>query len=191
MSDIPEGLCQCGCGQVTKRSPVTERRYGYAAGQHRRFVNRHHVGIPPGATRRPSAVERFWSLCHQGRVLAMDRPARHRWVWSSDVHAARRQKAPRHRTSLLVGAAPRTDPGWIGGLSRLRSISPGGRRFLSSLCAPRSSLPRNARGKHGRLGCKGTIGSGDTKTRREADRGRCTSHALRVRPWRRHASGAR
>lgn len=38
----PSGLCQCGCGQPTRRSPITIRKTGIVRGEHRRFVTGHH-----------------------------------------------------------------------------------------------------------------------------------------------------
>ena len=35
------GLCECGCGQMTRKSPKTSARAGYVKGQHRRFVKGH------------------------------------------------------------------------------------------------------------------------------------------------------
>jgi hypothetical protein len=40
------GLCQCGCGQATRISPVTDRHNGWVKGQPRAFV-RGHGGAPP------------------------------------------------------------------------------------------------------------------------------------------------
>src|ERR1700744_3041457 len=36
-----EGLCECGCGGMTKVARWAEKRYGYARKQHRRFINGH------------------------------------------------------------------------------------------------------------------------------------------------------
>jgi hypothetical protein len=35
------GLCQCGCDQLTTRSPVTDRRKGYVRGCPRLYINGH------------------------------------------------------------------------------------------------------------------------------------------------------
>ena len=43
--DIPLGLCQCGCGQKTKISPVTSHTYGHVKGQPVRYVPGHHAKI--------------------------------------------------------------------------------------------------------------------------------------------------
>jgi hypothetical protein len=39
--DIPEGVCQCGCGERTSRVETNRSRAGYERGQYRRFVNGH------------------------------------------------------------------------------------------------------------------------------------------------------
>lgn len=39
--EIPEGVCQCGCGEPTRRSESNRSRPGYERGQFRRFVNGH------------------------------------------------------------------------------------------------------------------------------------------------------
>jgi hypothetical protein len=39
--DIPEGFCQCGCGERTRRSEANRSRPGYERSQFRRFVNGH------------------------------------------------------------------------------------------------------------------------------------------------------
>ena len=57
MSNIPYGLCQCGCGQQTKIANKTQRSDGVVKGQHRRFVSGHRDFakiIKPIA-------ERFWA----------------------------------------------------------------------------------------------------------------------------------
>lgn len=38
---IPEGLCQCGCGQRTTVAVKNERRYGHVKGRPLRFVTGH------------------------------------------------------------------------------------------------------------------------------------------------------
>lgn len=41
MSEIPCGLCQCGCGRKTNVAPSTKPRYGWVKGQPLRFVHGH------------------------------------------------------------------------------------------------------------------------------------------------------
>lgn len=39
--DIPEGLCQCGCGELTSVAPMTSRAKGHVKGKSYRYVRGH------------------------------------------------------------------------------------------------------------------------------------------------------
>jgi hypothetical protein len=43
VSQIPLGLCQCGCGAKTKISTSNDARHGYIKGQHRKYISGHEV----------------------------------------------------------------------------------------------------------------------------------------------------
>ena len=47
MNDIQEGLCQCGCGEKTKLSPVTRKKYNYIKGQPQKYIRGHQFKIYP------------------------------------------------------------------------------------------------------------------------------------------------
>ncbi len=44
---IPDGLCGCGCGAITRVSPRNHRRYGYEKGKHFRFLHGHAARVKP------------------------------------------------------------------------------------------------------------------------------------------------
>ena len=50
----PTGLCQCGCGRMTERAKVSNRRNGYVAGEYTRYCKGHYPRIahitPPAGT---------------------------------------------------------------------------------------------------------------------------------------------
>lgn len=49
-SDIPAGLCQCGCGKTTTIIRKTEKSKGRIAGQPSRFIKGHHAALFPKPT---------------------------------------------------------------------------------------------------------------------------------------------
>lgn len=55
-SNIPEGLCQCGCGGKTSLAIQTETRSGSIKGKPKRFLKFHAVRVRI----RPTLSERFW-----------------------------------------------------------------------------------------------------------------------------------
>lgn len=59
-SEIPAGFCQCGCGQRTPISRLTETRRGAIKGQPRRFVYGH-------AKRKVAPELRFWDKVKIGQ----------------------------------------------------------------------------------------------------------------------------
>lgn len=44
---MPNGLCECGCGQPTPVASCTDHRYRWVKGQPKPFVNRHHAKNGP------------------------------------------------------------------------------------------------------------------------------------------------
>jgi hypothetical protein len=44
--DIPQGFCQCGCGEQTTLCTRTRPEYGHVAGQHYRFIKGHSSARP-------------------------------------------------------------------------------------------------------------------------------------------------
>lgn len=75
MSDataIPCGLCQCGCGQPTKRSPQAHSATGYARGEPFRFIAGHNVKNRPCKSYRK--VGRLEQLHRLRAALALGKP---------------------------------------------------------------------------------------------------------------------
>jgi hypothetical protein len=46
MNNLPNGYCQCGCGERTTIIRWSVRTRGLIRGQYRRFVNHHHLRVP-------------------------------------------------------------------------------------------------------------------------------------------------
>lgn len=65
MSDIiqsGEGLCECGCGQFTRRAPVNDRSKGWVKGQPLRYIKGHNA-LNMQLVRSESAAKRWLSTC--------------------------------------------------------------------------------------------------------------------------------
>jgi len=80
-----EGLCQCGCGEPTTISPVSDRRLGYVKGKPRRFVKGHNARLPANIERmrrlgpivsRDPERNRKLSEAHKGKLAG---PKSHFW----------------------------------------------------------------------------------------------------------------
>lgn len=49
MDKIPNGFCQCGCGQRTSIVKYNDPKHGYKKGDYRRYINGHHIeNMRPG-----------------------------------------------------------------------------------------------------------------------------------------------
>lgn len=46
-NERPSGLCECGCGQPTRRAPYTSARVGWVKGEWTRFVLGHNLKTTP------------------------------------------------------------------------------------------------------------------------------------------------
>lgn len=73
LSSIPEGYCQCGCGQRTNRATMTSKRRDIVKGQYNRFVRLHH-------RRKISTEQRFWS--HVDKSGGPESC----WPWTSSIN---------------------------------------------------------------------------------------------------------
>lgn len=68
--NIPEGLCQCGCGRPTNIAKVTQSSRGWIGGKHKPFVAGH---------KGPSLPERFW--------VKVDMSAKGGcWLWQAKIN---------------------------------------------------------------------------------------------------------
>ena len=47
---VPEGYCNCGCGQKTKISKYSCKKWGYVKDKPRRFIHNRKHKIPSGQT---------------------------------------------------------------------------------------------------------------------------------------------
>lgn len=64
MDNIPEGYCQCGCGQETKTATRTSTRWGHVAGRPFAFMVGHRRSMqnrPDGVPRTVEEYKRWWS----------------------------------------------------------------------------------------------------------------------------------
>lgn len=68
MSEIPEGLCQCGCGQATKISPRNEKRSGAVKGRPFRFITGHNTKLWPDKPLRYEIDEETGCWLFQGTI---------------------------------------------------------------------------------------------------------------------------
>ena len=85
---VTDGLCMCGCGQVTSVATQNDKRNGIQKGQHRRYLKSHnHRGVP-----RPSDVRERISQANKGQNTGADHP---RWKGGRQVRNG--------RVNILVG----------------------------------------------------------------------------------------
>jgi hypothetical protein len=107
---IPEGYCQCGCGQRTKIATVNDRSNGWTAGVPKRFLRGH------GSGKRIKYVEDengcwIWQLSLDqrgyGRVHRDGRSRfAHRWMWEQRVGELDRRTTLHHKCQVKACVNP-------------------------------------------------------------------------------------
>lgn len=105
---IPEGLCQCGCGQPTRVANQDDRRYGNVKGLPRRFVKGHDKRLDRvqhgngyilvHAPNHPKAIQGKVSE----HVIVAERAVGHVLPNGTVVHHVSDQKADNQPSNLVV-----------------------------------------------------------------------------------------
>lgn len=79
MSEIPIGLCQCGCGKQTRTAPQTRVARGWVRGRPLQYIGAHR----PHKT----FAERFWPKVNKNGPVPLNRPELGPcWLWTGFVN---------------------------------------------------------------------------------------------------------
>lgn len=82
---IPDGLCQCGCGERTTLARSTWARYGWVKGQPLRYLHGHNVVGPLRYTVDPDTGCWLWGGARSGLGYGIIRRGKtqfaHRWMY--------------------------------------------------------------------------------------------------------------
>lgn len=98
MTDIPKGLCGCGCGGATKLVSTTSTARGRVKGQPNRFLKGHHTRLLPAPTEYLVDDRGCWIW-----QRSMDNRGYGRFMVDGRVVGAHRMVYERHRGPIPAG----------------------------------------------------------------------------------------